>query len=307
MKVSRRAKRLAEAAGFALLAGVVRALPHGAALRVGAATGRFAFAIGVRRKVAVGNVEERLGPPGGRRAAERIARESYEVAGRTFACLLRADRIPPDALSRIAGTDVLHGLIAGIRDSGAVLVSGHFGNWELLVLAIRRAGVPVSSMAGDQANDTVDAAIRRIRTRADTPPLSSRSGLRNALRLLRARGIVATLMDQDARGKGAFVQFLGAPASAHVGVVSLAMRAGVPVVPGVLVDEDGAFRFVPGTVWRPDPARTDAENQREGAAHFHRFLEAQVRAHPGNYFWAHRRWKTRPRADEDAAAAGAVS
>ncbi len=301
MSASRRAKRAAEAAGFALLAAVVRALPFRAALRVGASAGRLAFALGVRRAVAVGNVTARLAPPGGRAAAERIARESYEVAGRTFACLLRADRIPAAACRRIGRAETMAD-IPETTAGGAVLVSGHFGNWELLVIALHRLGVRVSAMAGDQSNRTVDAALRRTRERAGTPPLSARSGLRDALRLLRDGGVVATLMDQDARAKGVFVDFLGAPASAHVGVVSLAMRAGVPLVPGVLVDEGGEYTFVRGTAWRANPARTDAANERDGAEHFHRFLEEQVRAHPGNYFWAHRRWKTKPRAAAEEAA-----
>jgi KDO2-lipid IV(A) lauroyltransferase len=62
----------------------------------------------------------------------------------------------------------------------------------------------------------------------------------------------------------------------------------------VLVDEGARYRLVLGRTWRPDPARSAEDNLRDGAVQFHRFLEEQVRAHPENYFWAHRRWKTRP-------------
>ena len=294
MTPGRRAKRWAEAVGFRLLAGLVRALPYGAAARVGAATGRFAFALGLRRRVAVRNVEERLAPPGGRAAAERIARESYEVAGRTFVSLLCADRIPEETLFSLVDRRAVDSVRDAAGGGGAVLVSGHFGNWELFVLAFRRSGIRVAAMAGDQSNAKVDAALRAIRARAGVTPLSARTGLREALRILRSGGLVATLADQDARSKGVFVEFLGAPASAHVGVVSMIARGRATMIPGALVDERGCYHFVLGVPWRPDPARSDAENERDGAVHFHRFLEEQVRRHPGNYLWAHRRWKTKP-------------
>lgn len=97
----RGARQFLEAAGFRGLLLLVRTLPYGAAVGVGTVLGRLAFALGLRRKVAVRNVEERLAPPGGRAEAERIARESYAVAGRTFVHLLRVDRIDDRTLWRL--------------------------------------------------------------------------------------------------------------------------------------------------------------------------------------------------------------
>jgi KDO2-lipid IV(A) lauroyltransferase len=296
--LARGAKRALESAGFAVLLAAVRRLPNGAALRFGAALGRVAFALGLRRAVAVRNVVERLAPEGGPREAERIARESYEVAGRTFVSLLRADLLDERTIWELVPQDEIRALHTFRDASGTILVSGHFGNWELLVLAIRRAGIPTAAMARDQANARVDGAIREIRARAGVRPLSARSGLREAIGLLREGGCFATLMDQDARGRGVFVEFLGAPASAQVGIVTMAMRTGASIVPGVLVDTAGGYRFVAGAPWRPRPDVGEEENARAGAEHFHRFLEEQVRRHPGNYFWAHRRWKTRPSTEE---------
>lgn len=297
----RRTKHALEAVGFRALVAIVRRLPYALSVRVGSALGRLTFALGLRRAVAVRNVEERVAPAGGRREAQRIARESYEVAGRTFIHLLRADLLNDRAIWAVVPRDEIDQLHALRKGSGMILVSGHFGNWELLVLAIHRAGIPMAAMAGDQSNTFVDVAIRAIRARAGVRPLSARSGLRDALALLREGGCMATLMDQDARSKGVFVEFLGAPASAHVGTVSMAMRTGSVIIPGVLVDEAGRYRFVVGAAWRPRPDVSEEENARAGTEHFHRFLEEQVKLHPGNYFWAHRRWKTRPAAVAEAA------
>jgi KDO2-lipid IV(A) lauroyltransferase len=175
-----------------------------------------------------------------------------------------------------------------------LFVSGHFGNWELAVVAIRRCGAPLAALAGVQTNVAVDAAVRDIRARVGVRPLSARSGLRDAISLLREGTSLITLPDQDARSKVVFIEFLGTQASAHVGIASLAERTGSVLAPFVVVDERGSFRIVRGAVWRPDPGATREANERAGAEHFHRFLEEQVRLHPETYFWAHRRWKTRP-------------
>ncbi len=292
----RRLKHAVEYVGFRGLTAAVRAASPSAAARWADGLGRFAFDTArVRRDVALQNVRERLAPAGGEPECEAIARRSYQVAARTFLDLLRGDRISDDELWRLVRRDEIERLLPVLREGkGGVLVSGHFGNWELLVLAVHRLGVPVGAMAGDQANPRVNTGVQEFRRRAGIVPISARHGLRAAIRCLRDDGFVATLMDQDARRKGIFVDFLGTKASAHTGVVSLAMRSGSPLVPGVLVDEGGSFRFVQGEIWRPDPGLDEAENLRSGAESFHEVLEEQVRAHPGNYFWAHRRWKTRP-------------
>lgn len=302
MRHPRRWRHRFELLGFYLLRGAVLVLPMPAAVAVGAALGRLAFALGLRRRVAVENVEQRLAPAGGKREAERIARESYRVAGRTFVHLLRSDRLDEAALWRLVSRADVERLAALRGDSAALFVSGHFGNWELAALALRRCGTPLAALAAEQANPSVDVALRGVRARGGIRPLSTRSGLRDAIRLLRHGTSLITLPDQDARSKGVFVQFLGAAASAHVGVASLAQRSGAALVPFVLVDRRGAYEVVSGTAWRPDPSAKKEDNERAGAEHFHRFLEEQVRRHPENYLWAHRRWKTRPPAASPASA-----
>lgn len=293
----RRLRHRFEWLGFALLRGLLSVLPYRAAVALGSGCGRLAFELGVRRRVAVQNVIERIAPEGGQREAERIARESYRVMARTFTHLMIADRIDDGTLWRLIPRGDVDSLTA-LRGAGSALfVSGHFGNWELAVIAIRRSGVPLVALAGEQANSAVDLALRDVRARAGLQPLSARSGLRDAIRLLRDGTSLVTLPDQDARAKGIFVEFLGAPASAHVGVASLAQRTGAVVAPFVLVDAGGRYELVRGSAWRPEPGATKEENERAGAEHFHRFLEEQVRRRPENYFWAHRRWKTRPRSE----------
>lgn len=296
--MSRGVKRALERAGFALLLALIRPLPRAAAMRVASFLGALAFdGLRLRRKVALANVRERLAPAGGEAEAVRIARESYRVMARTFVDLLRVDRLDDETLWRLVRREEFEVFrTISATEPGAVLVSGHFGNWELLVLGARRMGVPLRAVAKDQANSAVDAHVKRARGRAGIATLSARRGVRAALDTVRAGDFVATLLDQDARRKGVFVDFLGAPASSHTGVVAMAVRTGLPLISGVLIDPGSGrdYRLAMAEPWRADPALPEEENLRAGVAHFHRFLERQVREHPANYLWAHRRWKTRP-------------
>jgi KDO2-lipid IV(A) lauroyltransferase len=297
----RRPGRALEAAGFRLLLALVRPLPRGAAAAVAAALGRFAFdVVRIRRAVAVANVLARLDPPGGRPEAERIARESYEVMARTFIDLLRFDRVGDQALWRLLTRGECGTVVAALDGEAGILVSGHFGNWELLLLGLRRSGLVLHAIARDQRNTAVDRTIRAARANAGVRTLSSRTGLRDAVRALRGGDSLATLIDQDAGGGGMFVDFLGAPAACHTGIFALAVRTGTPMIATVVIDERGRYRVATAPPWRADPARSEEENVRAGVEHVHRFLEAQVREHPENYFWAHRRWKTRPPAEAAA-------
>jgi KDO2-lipid IV(A) lauroyltransferase len=292
----RSAGRWLESAGFLALAALVRAVPRAVARACATRLGSFAFdVVRIRRDVAVRNVVDRLAPAGGVPEAERIARESYRVMARTFVDLLRLDRIgrsETDRLLSLEGAAWFRSFAE--RGEGAVLVSGHFGNWEIMALAIRRLGLPLRVVAARQANPLVDARVRSFRQRAGIETLSPGRAMRGALRALRGAEFVATLMDQDARSRGTFVEFLGTPASTHTGMLSLAIRARSVVIPGVVVDRGGTYELVLGEPWRPSPDRDDGENVRRGAEHFNRFLEAEVRRNPENYFWAHRRWKSRP-------------
>ncbi len=294
----RRASHFFEWIAFAGFTGILRALSRDGARAVGAFLGRAAFdAFRVRRRVAVENVMLRLGPSGGKREAERIARASYEVFGRTYADMLRSDRIRGDmiwsAIDREGVTRVVEHASTG---SGCILVSGHFGNWELFTIAASRLRENVGVIAGDQSNTRVGDAIVATRAKNGVRTFSSKTGVRASIRFLRERGMLCTLMDQDARRKGIFVPFLGLPASTHTGMLALAMREGMALFPIAILDQGAQARVIEGPSWNAREGISEEENLREGAELFSRFLEEQVRAHPEQYFWAHRRWKTRPMA-----------
>jgi KDO2-lipid IV(A) lauroyltransferase len=180
---------------------------------------------------------------------------------------------------------------------GIVLFTGHFGNWELGAAAIGAYGYPVNLVVGRQSNPFVDAHINRLRAgkAAGIIDRGSGAGLRGAMRALARNEIVAFVADQDARHHGEFVDFLGRPASTHKGPAQFAVRRNSPVVAGFIRRTDGGKHCVElrAPMW-PDRSLDEDAAIVDLMQRYTDALSDAVRAHPAEYFWAHRRWKTAP-------------
>lgn len=118
---------------------------------------------------------------------------------------------------------------------------------------------------------------------------------REGVRSLRAGRVVAFVADQDAKGAGAFVPFFGRLASTHRGPALLALRTGAPlfVALGMVRTPEGGYRARVEEVEVERGGEVGDVVYRMTAA-FTARLEAGVRAAPDQYFWQHRRWKSRP-------------
>jgi KDO2-lipid IV(A) lauroyltransferase len=118
-----------------------------------------------------------------------------------------------------------------------------------------------------------------------------------ALRAGRAAGIVT---DQNARRGGIFVDFLGRPASTARGTALFALRTGAPLIVGVARRLPGfpqRYRCTFEAVEFDSTGDMERDVLKLTRAHTE-YLERHVREFPEQYFWQHRRWKTRPMEQE---------
>jgi KDO2-lipid IV(A) lauroyltransferase len=178
---------------------------------------------------------------------------------------------------------------------GAVLFTGHFGNWELIAARTAAMGHPLHVLVGVQSNRKVDALMNSLRRAQNTKVIDQKAGLRHVLRVLAGNGLVAMLADQDARKGGIFVDFLGRPASTHREPARLALKHGCPILTGFMIRKGGG-RHVAKIL---PPLWANKELDEEAAIHdltqrYTSHLELFIRDYPDHYFWAHRRWKTKP-------------
>jgi Kdo2-lipid IVA lauroyltransferase/acyltransferase len=280
--------------GLGLLA---RALPFHWTSALGAGLGLAAFqAMGRRRRIAIENITRALGPEVEGVPARELARRSFAQIGRSFLEFLALPRLGPrgilDRVEFIGFEPVLEWVRQG---TGAVVLTAHYGNWELLGAAMRAVGAPMRYLLPPQSNQGSDAYFDRIRSQLGIDPVKIGFGMRGALKALRAGAFLAMLPDQDARRVGIHVPFFGRPASTHTGPARLAYRARCPIAIGLIEREPGArFRSRVVATLMPDAASEESLEVDRLTRAINDTIEAGVRRRPDHWYWLHRRWKTPP-------------
>jgi Kdo2-lipid IVA lauroyltransferase/acyltransferase len=183
------------------------------------------------------------------------------------------------------------------RGKGLLFLTGHMGPWELSSFAHAVYGYPCHFLARPIENRRVDALVNQYRCLSGCRVIDKNDSARAMFRILRGGGAIGVLADQNtALGEGVFVSFFGIPACSTSGLARLALRTGAAVVPGYAFWDDavGKYRlhFEPAV----ELVRTDDEESDVVAntAKFMEVVEKFARAHPDQWLWVHKRWKTRP-------------
>lgn len=184
-----------------------------------------------------------------------------------------------------------------LESQGVLIVTGHFGNWEMCAYAYGLLGNPVSLVHQTIKNPLVDDWIERLRSGGGTRLFRKREAARSVLRSLKERKLVVLPLDQNqSRRAGIFVDFFGVPANTSDGLARIALKTGAPIYPAFLLrDGESAHHrivFLPrveiGSIEDRDSAAREL-TQRCTAV-----LEAMIRKHPDHWLWTHKRWRTRP-------------
>jgi KDO2-lipid IV(A) lauroyltransferase len=283
-----------------LVVSVIQALPYRAACSLGGGLGWLAYCLDVRhRRVALDNLRQAF--PG--RYTEAALHRRVRTVYRHF-CTLLIDiihvprRLHADNWGLYVEIDRPRwaGLLLG--DRPLLLVTGHFGNWELGGYVLGLLGFTTYAIARPLDNRFLDDYLRSFRQRTGQLLLAKHGDFARIQALLAARGVLATLADQDAGPRGLFVDFFGRPASTHKAVALLAMEYRVPlVVLGVVrLPGDLRYRIVMEDVIEPAEYEGRPDAVRAITQRFTAGLERLVRQAPTQYFWLHRRWKHQPKA-----------
>jgi KDO2-lipid IV(A) lauroyltransferase len=266
-------------------------------LALGAATGELAFRLDRKHtRVALDNLERAFGDALSPEERRRIARACWHHYGRITADAAAFHRLRPEdagTLIRYEGLDALRE--AYTEGHGVLLISGHFGHWELTAYMQGFLGCPLLLITKPMENPRLERMLAGLRSGSGNEVVAKSDAVRASLRAL-SRGVgVAVMIDQDARGSGIFVPFFGRPSSTIPTVGTLHVRTGAAVVATFSYPEpDGGWRITYRRLLFPgltgdrdaDVARITAETTA--------ILEARVRERPDLWLWMHRRWKTPP-------------
>jgi len=200
-------------------------------------------------------------------------------------------------------------------DRPALIVTAHFGNWEMAGYATGAMGFKTYAIARMFENPYLERFIRRLRQSTGQTIIAKKDDFDRLTAVMAGGGKIATLADQDAGARGVFVNFFGRPASTHKAIALMAIQFGaLIVVTGVpRVSRTGRATMaapagMDGTYYavevaevidprdyadRPDAVRAITERYTAG-------LERLIREHPEQYLWLHRRWKHQPKVKQAA-------
>jgi len=253
-----------------------------------------------RRRLAAQTIAERLGLPGDE--AEALARASFVHTARSFLEIFCLDRVDARFMSErltIRDPEIFRSWRESERPG--VVATAHLGAWELMGgiagrLIQDRPKMVVVRRPKDLA---LHRTMLRLRSRADLEIVEHRNAAFKVLKGLRRGGMAAFLVDHNAsREEAVFLPFLGRTAAVNAGPALLAVRAKALVWPAFLLREEGRpARYILRMEPPLDTAALDGERQERIAAaagFYTRAVERAVRACPAQWFWMHKRWKTRP-------------
>lgn len=290
-----------ENAVFQLAYRAFAAMPLASTMRVGEAVGSLFYVFDRRRRrVALRNLA--LAFPGkSERERLDILLESCRNIGRIGAEICHLESLTAESVRRFVRVDDQavweRTMRAGEEHGGAIILTAHLGNWELLAYAHGLWGHPVTLVHRPMRNPLVDAAILRIRCRPGTRSLPKKSSAKDVLRALREKQMLVMAADQNQRGSaGVFVDVFGVPACTTPGPARLAMAAKVPVIPAFLVREGRTARH--RVVILPD-VEIDRSGDRDAdivrnTQRCSDVIEGMIRRYPEQWIWFHKRWRTRP-------------
>ncbi len=200
----------------------------------------------------------------------------------------------------------LRGLDEAIRvllqSKGCIMLTGHYGNWELLGYTLATLGFDIVAVMRPLDNEYLNRFLLERRERSGLSLLYKKGATRSAGEVVESGAALCFIADQNAGSKGLFVPFFGRRASTYKSIGLLAMEHEVPIIVGCarrigrgFKYEISAHRIIRPHEWadKDDPLVWITEE-------FSRALEDSIRVAPEQYLWIHRRWKSRPRDEPPA-------
>ena len=280
-----------------MLLGFLALFPLAFARRIGEALGALGYwPLGIRRRVVVRQIAAAF-PGLDRRGVREIARGAYRSLGRTAVESVLVSRLGSDGvLSLFESEDDWTPIQEAMSDGkGAVLVGGHFGNWELSAAYLAARGVPLDVIVRRQANPFFDDWITRTRRNLGLLVVHDSDAVRRVPRAFREGRAVGFVADQGVLGLAStFVPFFGRPAKTPRGPAVFALKYKLPMIFISAVLQPGRrYRLVVESI----PVTESGDRERDvdvAVARFTAVLERFVRQYPEQYFWHHRRWRRQP-------------
>ncbi|MHB9131049.1 MAG: lysophospholipid acyltransferase family protein [Armatimonadota bacterium] len=290
-------KTLQLRAGFTLLRGVyalARLVPLRMLSPLGRVLGGMLNALaGKRRQVALRNLTLAY-PEMSEADRKALCRSMFINFAKTSVEFMRIPTMTAEQINQLVRLEHQEYLDEGLaRGKGVILITAHFGNWELMGAKLMQEGYQIDCIVRSARLKETTEMITKIR-QSKGMRIFVKGEVLPAVRALRHNRILAILSDQHDY-EGIFVDFFGVPAKTSVGPASIALLTGATLVPFF------AFRMeddtICGRLFPPFLVESTGEKEadiRRVTEQITQILEEHIREAPEQWLWLHGRWKTSP-------------
>ena len=245
----------------------------------------------LRKEIVMDNLRIAFGNEMNESELKKLAAESYRQIAMSFMELMISPKLQKhiDQILEPKHIQLIQRLLQ--QGKGLITIQGHLGNWELLgAAAATTINGPLTVAAVQQSNPYINHFITQRRNAMGMQIASTKEAMKLLLKALRKGQALGLAADQNA-GRGAvFVDFFGKTAATQPGPAKLALKYGAPMLIGAAIRTGpGQFKVLSQQVeiHADDTVKTLTERHVK-------ILESFIRQYPEQYFWLHRRWKTRP-------------
>ncbi len=271
-------------------------MPYRLAIKFGRFCGKFIYIIlGKYRRLTKEHLRIAFGSEKSEKEISKIARSVFINIGMSITEILSLPKIRNklDSMVDINGIERLDKVLAA--GHGAIVISAHFGNWELIPIIFARKGYSSNIIARPIYYEKYNEWISFMRNSMGVNIIYRTDSPKKILKLLHNNEMIGITPDQDIDSvEGIFVGFFGRKAYTPSAPVKLAMAANSPIVPMFIVRKG-----LKHTIYVEEPILIEREGDKDAIIRKYTqkwsdIIEARIRAHPAHWAWMHRRWKTRP-------------
>jgi len=301
-EIRRALRRPFETGGFKLLKILIPLLPRSVVMGMARLVGRVMYTLPLsEKKLGLKNLDAVFGDT-------KTAAEKRQILTASFAsfCLTMLDlfwfsKNPEKRIQKYVEFNPNFNLF--FNDQAHVIITAHFGNWEVMGQAMALNGAPVAGIAATIKNKQVDVLFRELRETTGQTIIPQKGALRTLIARLRKKGKVGFVLDQytSKREGGIQVDFLGLPMLVSSAPAALAYRTGTEIFFGFSKPKPGGkYELYSLGTLQPPPFDKEADSDQIAAELTQQIedrISAEIRAHPEYWLWSYRHWRRTEIAD----------
>lgn len=283
---------------FLGLKGCIRLLPRRICLALGRVLGHAVYSLDKKhREIALKNLGIAFGEEKAQAEKKRIARTSFKHFGEAIFEILKLSSLSTEkreALLHIDGEDHVRNALR--KGKGALILTAHYGNWELGIIPLSKlGGFHVIARALDIKR--MEKELLAIREGFGAKVIYKTQATRHTLRALKDNRIVAILIDQNVlHDEAIFVDFFGKQAGTTPGLATFHLRSGAPIIPAFVLPRPPRGYEIQLHAGLEFPATGDLSRDIQHITQVcTRVIEDQIREKPEFWLWFHDRWRAQPK------------